>query len=74
MAAVREDDALLLQHAQLGAQATAIAVDETAFTRVTPLTPTVFATDVVDLRAGKAVDRTPKSIGRNGFLSTSTVG
>jgi len=56
MAAIREYGARLLQQAQLGAQATAIGVDETAFTRATALKPTVFATDVVDLHTGKLID------------------
>jgi transposase len=56
MAAVREHGARLLEQAQLGAQATAIGVDETAFTRATAVKPTVFVTDVVDLHAGKLID------------------
>lgn len=56
MAAVREHGARLLEQARLGAQATAIGVDETAFTRGTVVKPTVFATDVVDLHAGRLID------------------
>jgi transposase len=77
MAAVREDGARLLRRAQLGAQASAIGVDETAFTRATALTATVFAPDVVDLHAGKLIDVLevePEKYWRTGFLSTSTVG
>jgi hypothetical protein len=51
MAAVRDHGARLLQQAQLGAAATAIGVDQTAFTCASAHKPTVFATDVVDLRA-----------------------
>jgi transposase len=59
MAAVREHGARLLQRAQLGVSATAIGVDETAFTRATAMRPTVFATGVVDLDRGKLVDIVP---------------
>jgi transposase len=56
MAAVRDHGARLLQQARLGAAATAIGVDETAFTCTSAHKPTVFATDVVDLHAGKLID------------------
>jgi transposase len=56
MAAVREDGARLLRRARPGAQASAIGVDETAFSRATALTATVFTPDVVDLHAGKLID------------------
>ena len=57
--AVREHGARLLEQAQLGGSARAIGVDETAFTRAGAVTPTVFATDVVDLHAGKLIDIIP---------------
>jgi transposase len=56
MAAVRAHGARLLEQAQLGVQATAIGVDETAFTGASAVKPTVFATDGVDLHAGKLID------------------
>ncbi|MDI3314543.1 MAG: transposase [Mycobacterium sp.] len=56
MAAVREHGARLLEQAQLGASATAVGVDETAFTRATAIKPTVFATGVVDLDRGRLIN------------------
>jgi transposase len=59
MAAVREYGTWLLERAQLGASVAAIGVDETAFSRATAVKPTLFATGVVDLHAGKLIDIVP---------------
>jgi len=60
MAAVREHGVRLLQRARRGASATAIGVDETAFTRAaTAIRPTVFATGIVHLRRGRLIDLVP---------------
>ena len=56
MAAVREHGARLLERAQPGASASAIGVDETAFSRASAIRPTVFATGVVDLHRGRLID------------------
>jgi transposase len=59
MAAVREHGARLLERARPGASATAIGVDETAFTRASAIRPTMFATGIVDLRRGRLIDVVP---------------
>ena len=59
MAAVREHGVRLLQRARPGASATAIGVDETAFSRASAIRPTVFATGIVDLRRGRLIDLVP---------------
>jgi transposase len=56
MAAVREHGARLFKRAQPGASASAIGVDETAFSRASAIRPTVFATGIVDLHRGRLID------------------
>lgn len=59
MAAVHEHGGRLLKQAQLGAQASAIGVDETTFARATAHHSTVFATGVVDLDRARLIDIVP---------------
>ena len=59
MAAVREHGPRLLERARPGASATAIGVDETAFTRASAIRSTVFATGIVDLHRGRLIGVVP---------------